>query len=203
MDRTCVSTGRSPKRSGPSSLNAPTPNVGDRRGGNPRHERGVLRARLLRPAGRHAMVVAHFFESRPATPSTLGRVESAPLMAGAVALASTGYIAAIDEKAWRGHVGSARASRVRPQREPALPTETAREQAGTRGAGRVILLERGLDRQTSCGRRGQAASSANGTPEELRRLLVPAVLSIALPLRFYYDLPKRPPKISGVLTHRT
>jgi len=28
-------------------------------------------------------------------------------MAGAVALASTGYIAAIDEKAWAGHVGSA------------------------------------------------------------------------------------------------
>jgi len=63
MDRTCVSTGRSPKPAVPRRLNAPTPNVGDRRGGNPRHERGVLRARLLRPAGRHAMVVAHFFES--------------------------------------------------------------------------------------------------------------------------------------------
>jgi len=33
-------------------------------------------------------------------------------MAGAVALASTGYIAAIDERPGRGHVGSARASRV-------------------------------------------------------------------------------------------
>jgi len=40
-------------------------------------------------------------------------------MAGAVALAHR-YIAAIDEKAWAGHVGSARASRF-PQREPALP----------------------------------------------------------------------------------
>jgi len=59
MDRTCVSTGRSPENQrSPRRLNAPTPNVGDRRGGNPRHERGVLRARLLRPAGRHAMVVA-------------------------------------------------------------------------------------------------------------------------------------------------
>jgi len=112
MDRTCVSTGRSPETSGPSSPECTDPNVGDRRGGNPRHERGVLRARLLRPAGRHAMVVAHFFESGQRRRLRWGRVESAPLMAGAVALASTGYIAAIDEKAWRGHVGSARASRV-------------------------------------------------------------------------------------------
>jgi len=44
MDRTCVSTGRSPgNQRVPRRLNAPTPNVGDRRGGNPRHERGVLR----------------------------------------------------------------------------------------------------------------------------------------------------------------
>jgi len=53
MDRTCVSTGRSPgNQRSLRRLNAPDPNVGDRRGGNPRHERGVLRARLLRPAGR-------------------------------------------------------------------------------------------------------------------------------------------------------
>jgi len=64
-------------------------------------------------------------------------------MAGAVALASTGYIAAIDEKAWAGPVGSRRPGF--PQREPALPTETAREQS-TRGARSIILLERGLDR---------------------------------------------------------
>jgi len=37
MDRTCVSTGRfSRKPAVPRRLNAPTPNVGDRRGGNPR-----------------------------------------------------------------------------------------------------------------------------------------------------------------------
>jgi len=48
-------------------------------------------------------------------------------MAGAVALASTGYIAAIDEKALGGAT-SARPGRPGfPQREPALPTETARE----------------------------------------------------------------------------
>jgi len=61
MDRTCVSTGRSPETSVPRRLNA-RPQRGDRRGGNPART-GVLRARLLRPAGRHAMVVAHFFES--------------------------------------------------------------------------------------------------------------------------------------------
>jgi len=48
------------------------------------------------------MVVAHFFESGQRRRLRWGRVESAPLMAGAVALASTGYIAAIDEKAWAG-----------------------------------------------------------------------------------------------------
>jgi len=149
MDRTCVSTGRSPETSGPRRLNAPTPNVGDRRGGNPRHERGVLRARLLRPAGRHAMVVAHFFESGQRRRLRWGRVESAPLMAGAVALASTGYIAAIDEKAWAGHVGSARASRV-PHSVSGIAHGDSSEQS-TRGARSSHPLERGLDRQPSCG----------------------------------------------------
>jgi len=121
------------------------PTLGDRRGGNPRHERGVLRARLLRPAGRHAMVVAHFFESGQRRRLRWGRVESAPLMAGAVALASTGYIAAIDEKAWAGPrrlgpgvQGSHSVSRHCPRRQ--LESRVREAQ------GRVILLERGLDR---------------------------------------------------------
>jgi len=108
----------------------------------PPHERGVLRARLLRPAGRHAMVVAHFFESGQRRRLRWGRVESAPLMAGAVALASTGYIAAIDEKAGRGHVGSARASRV----PHSVSRHCPRRQLESRvreAQGRVILLERG------------------------------------------------------------
>jgi len=68
-------------------------------------------------------------------------------MAGAVALASTGYIAAIDEKGLGGATsGSARASRVPPQREPALPTETAREQEYARRKVESSFLERGLDR---------------------------------------------------------
>jgi len=111
----------------------------------PPHERGVLRARLLRPAGRHAMVVAHFFESGQRRRLRWGRVESAPLMAGAVALASTGYIAAIDERPGRGHVGSARASRV----PHSVSRHCPRRQLESRvreAQGRVILLERGLDR---------------------------------------------------------
>jgi len=60
-------------------------------------------------------------------------------MAGAVALASTGYIAAIDEKGLGGPRRLGPGVQGSPQREPALPTETAREQS-TRAQGRVILL---------------------------------------------------------------
>jgi len=99
---------------------------------------------VTQAAGRHAMVVAHFFESGQRRRLRWGRVESAPLMAGAVALASTGYIAAIDEKAWRAT--SARPGvQGSPQREPALPTETAREQS-TRGARSSHPFGAGLDR---------------------------------------------------------
>jgi len=81
------------------------------------------------------MVVAHFFESG-SDAVYVGPSRERTLMAGAVALAAR-YIAAIDEKAG-GHVGRP-ASRF-PQREPALPTETAREQS-TEAQGRVILLD--------------------------------------------------------------
>jgi len=147
------------------------------------------------------MVVAHFFESGQRRRLRWGRVESAPLMAGAVALASTGYIAAIDEKAWAGPrrlgpgvQGSHSVSRHCPRRQ--LESRVREAQ------GRVILLERGLDRSPVAGRRGQAVVRRT---VPLRSLddCSSLRLSIALPLRFYYDLPKRPPKISGVLTHRT
>jgi len=67
-------------------------------------------------------------------------------MAGAVALASTGYISC-DRRKGLGGATSARPGRQgSPQREPALPTETAREQS-TRGAKvESSFLERGLDR---------------------------------------------------------
>jgi len=90
------------------------------------------------------MVVAHFFD--PASePSTLGPSRERTANGRAVALASTGYIAAIDEKAWRGHVGSARASRV----PHSVSRHCPRRQLESRVARRKvesILLERGLDR---------------------------------------------------------
>jgi len=107
------------------------------------------------------------------------------------------YIAAIDEKAWAGPRRLGRASRV----PHSVSRHCPRRQLESRvreAQGRVILLERGLDRSPVAAA-GTGCSPANGTPEELRRLARPCVLSIALPLRFYYDLPKRPPKISGVL----
>jgi len=195
MDRTCVSTGRSPETSGPSSPECTDPQRWRPSRRQPRHERGVLRARLLRPAGRHAMVVAHFFESGQRRRLRWGRVESAPLMAGAVALASTGYIAAIDEKAWAGPRRLGRASRV----PHSVSRHCPRRQLESRvreAQGRVILLERGWI-AAQLRPPGTGCSPANGTPEELRRLARPCVLSIALPLRFYYDLPKRPPKSLG------
>jgi len=123
-------------------------------------------------------------------------------MAGAVALASTGYIAAIDEKAWAGPRRLGPGVQGSPQREPALPTETAREQSYARRKVESSFWSGGWI-AAQLRPPGTGCSPANGTPEELRRLARPCVLSIALPLRFYYDLPKRPPKISGVLTHRT
>jgi len=90
------------------------------------------------------MVVAHFLNPA-ATPSTLGPSRERTANGGAVALASTGYIAAIDEKAWAGPRRLGPGVQGSPQREPALPTETAREQS-TRGARSSHPLERGLDR---------------------------------------------------------
>jgi len=89
MDRTCVSTGRSPETSGPSSPECTDPNVGDRRGGNPRHDGcpscTVTQARRASRDGSSSLL-----ESGQRRRLRWGRVESAPLMAGAVALASTG-----------------------------------------------------------------------------------------------------------------
>jgi len=49
--------------SGPSSPECTDPKRGDRRGGNPRHERGVLRAPVTQARRASRDVVAHFFES--------------------------------------------------------------------------------------------------------------------------------------------
>jgi len=89
----------------------------------------------------------------------------------AVALASTGYIAAIDEKP--GGATSARPGlQGSPQREPALPTETAERQS-TPSARSSHPFGAGLDRSPVAAA-GTGCSPANGTPEELRRLALPA-----------------------------
>jgi len=118
-------------------------------------------------------VVAHFFESGQRRRLRWGRVESAPLMAGAVALASTGYIAAIDEKAWAGPRRLGPGVQGSPQREPALPTETAREQS-TRGARSSHPFGAGAGSQPSCGRRGQAVVRRTVPLRSLDDWLVPA-----------------------------
>jgi len=144
MDRTCVSTGRSPETSGPSSPECTTPTLRPSRGNPPRT--GVLRARYSgRRASRDGS--SSLLESA-ATPSTLGRVESAPLMAASSA-GQHRYIAAIDEKPG-GPRRSARASRV-----PHSVSRIATRQLESRvreAQGRVILLS-GAGSQPSCGRR--------------------------------------------------
>jgi len=170
MDRTCVSTGRSPETSGPSSPECTDPQRWRRRGGNPATN-GVSSCTVTQARRASRDGSSSLFESGQRRRLRWGRVESAPLMAGAVALASTGYIAAIDERP--GRATSARPGRPgSPQREPALPTETAREQS-TRAQGRVILLERGLDRSPVAAA-GTGCSPANGTLRSLDDWLVPA-----------------------------
>jgi len=129
----CVSTGRSPETSGPSSPECTDPQRWrpSRRQPPPRTGCPSCTVTQARRASRDGS--SSLLESGQRRRLRWGRVESAPLMAGAVALASTGYIAAIDEKAWAGPrrlgpgvQGSHSVSRH-------LPTETAREQS-TRGA---------------------------------------------------------------------
>jgi len=172
MDRTCVSTGRSPETSGPSSPECTDPQRWRPSRRQPRHERGVLRARLLRPAGRHAMVVAHFFESGQRRRLRWGRVESAPLMAGAVALASTGYIAAIDEKAWAGPRRLGPGVQGSPQRERHCPRRQL--ESRVREAQGRVSFGAGAGSQPSCGRRGQAVVRRTVPLRSLDDWLVPA-----------------------------
>jgi len=166
-----VSTGRSPEPAVPRRLNAPTPNVGDRREATPPRT-GCPSCTVTQARRRHAMVVAHFFESGQRRRLRWGRVESAPLMAGAVALASTGYIAAIDEKAWAGPRRLGPGVQGSPQREPALPTETAREQS-TRGARSSHPFGAGAGSQPVAAA-GTGCSPANVPLRSLDDWLVPA-----------------------------
>jgi len=118
-------------------------------------------------------------------------------MAGAVALASTGYIAAIDEKAWRGHVGSARASRVPHSVSRHCPRRQL--ESRVREAQVESSFGAGAGSQPKLRPPGTGCSPANGTPEELRRLARPCVLINSFTAPVYYDLPKRRQKSLGCL----
>jgi len=91
-------------------------------------------------------------------------------MAGAVALASTGYIAAIDEKAWGGAT-SARPGRPGSPQRPDGQRQVVSKYA--KAQGRVILLERGWI-ASPVAAAGTGCSPANGTLRSLDDWLVPA-----------------------------
>jgi len=126
---------------------------------------------VTQAAGRHAMVVAHFFESGQRRRLRWGRVESAPLMAGAVALASTGYIAAIDEKAWAGPRRLGPGVQV-PHSVSRIAHETARAEYARRKVESSFWS--GAGSQPSCGRRGQAVVRRTVPLRSLDDWLVPA-----------------------------
>jgi len=106
---------------------------------------GVLRARLLRPAGRHAMVVAHFFESGQRRRSTLGPSRERTAN-GRRSSAGQHRVHSCDRR--KGLGGPRRlgpASRV----PHSVSRHCPRRQLESRvreAQGRVILLERGWDR---------------------------------------------------------
>jgi len=93
-------------------------------------------------------------------------------MAGAVALAA--QVHSCDRRKGLGGARRARPGRPGfPQREPACHGDSSREQV-REAQGRVILLERGLDRSPVAAAGDQAVVRRTGTPEELRRLARPA-----------------------------
>jgi len=149
----------------PRRLNAPTPTLATVAEATPATNGVSFVHGYSGPQGVNAMVVAHFFESGQRRRLRWGRVESGTANGRR---SSAGqhrvHTAAIDEKAWAGPRRlRARASQGSPQREPALPTETAREQS-TRGARSSHPFESGAGSQPSCGPPGTGCSPANGTP---------------------------------------
>jgi len=104
---------------------------------------------------------------------------------------ATGYISCDRRKGLAGHVGFAGVRGFPPQREPALPTETAREQS-TRGQVSHPFGWRGLDRSPVAWPPGNSCSPANGLPlrslDDVARSL--RVLSWLYAPVLHYDLPK-------------
>jgi len=121
---------------------------------------------------RHAMVVAHFFESGQRRRLRWGRVESAPLM-GRRSSAGQHRVHSCDRR--KGLAGPRRlgpASRV----PHSVSRHCPRRQLESRvreAQGRVILLS-GAGSQPSCGRRGQAVVRRTVPLRSLDDWLVPA-----------------------------
>jgi len=160
-----------PETSGPRRLNAPTPTLATVAEGNPRHD-GVLRARLLRPQGVTRLVVLNFFES--ASDAVYVGPSRERTANGRRSSAGQHRVHSCDRRKGLGGATSARPGvQGSPQREPALPrkqleAEYARRKVESSFWSGLVAAQ--------CGRRGQL-SRANGTPEELRRLARPCVLS--------------------------
>jgi len=175
MDRTCVSTGRSPETSGPSSPECTDPQRWRPSRRQPPPRTGCPSCHgYSGPQGRHAMVVAHFFESGQRTPSTLGPSRERTAN-GRRSSAGQHRVHSCDRRKGLGGAtsASARRSRVPHSCEPALPTETAREQS-TRGARSSHPFGAGAGSQPSCGRRGQAVVRRTVPLRSLDDWLVPA-----------------------------
>jgi len=141
------------------------------------------------------MVVAHFFES--ASDALVGASESAPLLAGAVALASTGYIAAIDEKA-----GGATSLGPGVQGSHSVSRHCPRNSSRAEYARRKVEspFGAGAGSQPNCGRRDSCSLG-----ERTLRSLVPTGSSCVLAIAyrpFYYDSGNVRQKSWGA-THRT
>jgi len=198
MDRTCVSTGRSPETSGPRRLMQPTPTLATRREATPRRNGVSFVHGYSGPAGGHAMVVAHFFESGQRR-VYVGAESRAHRYAGAVALAAR-VIAAIDEKAWAG-----------PRRlGPGVQVSHSVSRIAHGDSSRAEYARRKVESSFWSGGwiaaqlrpRGQAVVGER-YPEELRRHGSSCVLSIAFTARFYYDLTETSAKNLWGATHRT
>jgi len=123
------------------------PQRGDRRGGKPETKRGVLVKRFKGPHGRTRDGRAHFLESGQRRRLRWGRARATANAGGRVVVSdgpAQGH--SCDRRKRPGGATAARPGRPgSPPREPALTTETAREQS-TRRARCESSLERGVDR---------------------------------------------------------
>jgi len=130
------------------------------------------------PQGVTRMVVAHFFESGQRRRLRWGPSRERTAN-GRRSSAGQHRVHSCDRrKAWAGPRRLGPGVQGSPQREPALPTETAREAEYARRKVESSFWSGGWI-AAQLRPPGTGCSPANGTPEELRRLARPCVLSIA------------------------